>query len=59
MEIRLTVQHYLNSGHLYCRLRDFKVPKPIAKFMASLAKSTIDPILYYRRKTDECIRKTN
>ena len=53
MEIRLTIQHLFNSGHAYCRFRDCKIPKPIAKYLAMKWKRFIDPILYYRRKTND------
>ncbi len=29
-----SVKHYLNPEHIYCRLRDFKIPKSIAIFLA-------------------------
>ena len=33
--------HYSNSLHIYCRLRDFRVPKKIAKFVSIIWKIII------------------
>jgi len=43
-------QHYGNALHCYCRLRDLKVPKPIAMWIGKRYESLIHRILYRGRK---------
>ena len=39
--IRRLIRHYLNSAHLYCRLRDIGIPKGTA---LSIATRWLEPI---------------
>jgi hypothetical protein len=36
-----TFQHYLNPLHVYCRLRDLRVPKGVAIFLCKFYEQAI------------------
>ena len=44
------VQHYGASLHIYCRIRDLGVPKPLAMWIGKAYESIIHRILYRGRK---------
>lgn len=42
-------QHILNDAHIYCRLRDCRVPKTLAKWMCKTLAGFLRPFLYGRK----------
>ena len=45
--MRRLLRHYLNSAHVYCRLRNIGVPKPTALFIATRWLEPITAKLLY------------